>query len=1148
MPGGLLTTTLSLIAPGDTPPTLTDQLVGVSGGTTDTLWTLDQIQQAIATVGPPGPTGPAGPAGQTGAAGPTGPPGGPTGATGPTGVIGPRGFTGDTGPTGATGAVGNEGQTGPTGATGAGVTGAVGNTGATGATGGTGAAGSTGNTGAVGATGATGAVGNTGQTGPTGATGNTGPTGAAALWGGFPYTYVISGFNPGDWTASNNGTIGNSTSLELSTTTISGTVVNLADWQAAIGTVGLTLTVVDSVSAAMLVCAVASATALLGNVVLHMTVTATSGTFGAGDSCYFNLSQNGAIGATGNTGAAGGTGGGGATGPTGPTGAIGATGPWGGLAYVFSSGTAGTPGSGVFRGNNASFISSTQIVLSFVDAQGTSTGNGVLFEQVFSPNGGSISFYDVASGGSATFPVTAVTNVGGDITLSTTGGSSSGGGLTNGDTCHLFLATTGGTGAQGSTGNTGAIGATGPTGPTGATGGSGATGATGASSTLAAANSNMTWYVATTGSDSNSGTSGSAPFLTIQHAINIAASYLWGPGAAPTISVADGTYPVYSGTGGYGLILLPLVSAAGSQGSIVGNTGTPGNCVLSGSTGGFVGVPIANMTAAGANWSMSGFATASATPGGGGFAASGAGSLSLNDITFGGSPPAHIHATDGAQVTVGTCSVTSAVNYFVQAQASAVVNFTGTLTFSNGLDFSNAFAFAVDYSLADFSGATFSNGSGVTGVKFELANYSGIGAAVRRTLFPGTTRPVIADPTCYYLGDIVYEVDAVSTGGTFIMSAGQKAEVLNPATSIATLTVVLPTLMSDGETTSVSTTHDIDAITFSTTDGSTIVGAPASMEANTTFKWIYDQGATTWYPVGFNVASLPGSIAVTDGTHTVLGGTEIHFSGATVGGSAPNPTVAVSLAGLTDVSIADPSDGQVLVFNGGSGQWGNGQRIVAPNGAGSGDDGGTVEIYAGGGGGSSNGGNILLRAGYGTGPASSGYVGIYGGGAGGLGAAGGGVFMIGGPGGTGATTTGGPVEISGGYGTYNSNAGGRVSLTGGPGYGTGAGGVAIVSGGGGPGTGPGGYAALKGGTGVGNGGNIYIYAGNSTGGAFAGGVYLSLGTGGTPGNFKLSNMNVTATPGSSIGTLTTAPAAGNPQTWLQVTINGTVHWIPAWHA
>ncbi len=40
----------------------------------------------------------------------------------------------------------------------------------------------------------------------------------------------------------------------------------------------------------------------------------------------------------------------------------------------------------------------------------------------------------------------------------------------------------------------------------------------------------------------------------------------------------------------------------------------------------------------------------------------------------------------------------------------------------------------------------------------------------------------------------------------------------------------------------------------------------------------------------------------------------------------------------------------------------------------------------------------------------------------------------------------------------------------------------------------------------------------------------------------------TSTPGSGAGTLTNAPAAGNPQTWLQVSINGVTHWIPAWHA
>jgi hypothetical protein len=40
----------------------------------------------------------------------------------------------------------------------------------------------------------------------------------------------------------------------------------------------------------------------------------------------------------------------------------------------------------------------------------------------------------------------------------------------------------------------------------------------------------------------------------------------------------------------------------------------------------------------------------------------------------------------------------------------------------------------------------------------------------------------------------------------------------------------------------------------------------------------------------------------------------------------------------------------------------------------------------------------------------------------------------------------------------------------------------------------------------------------------------------------------TSTPGAATGTLTNAPAVGNPQTWLQVTINGVMHWIPAWHS
>jgi hypothetical protein len=38
----------------------------------------------------------------------------------------------------------------------------------------------------------------------------------------------------------------------------------------------------------------------------------------------------------------------------------------------------------------------------------------------------------------------------------------------------------------------------------------------------------------------------------------------------------------------------------------------------------------------------------------------------------------------------------------------------------------------------------------------------------------------------------------------------------------------------------------------------------------------------------------------------------------------------------------------------------------------------------------------------------------------------------------------------------------------------------------------------------------------------------------------------TSTPGSSAGTLTNAPAVGNPTLWLQISVNGTTYYLPGW--
>ncbi|MHC5542321.1 hypothetical protein ACYOEI_29205, partial [Singulisphaera rosea] len=79
---------------------------------------------------------------------------------------------------------------------------------------------------------------------------------------------------------------------------------------------------------------------------------------------------------------------------------------------------------------------------------------------------------------------------------------------------------------------------------------------------------NATYYVATTGNDSNPGTSGS-PWLTVQHAVDYALNTVDSGGFNVTISVANGTYT------GAASITKPMVG--GGLLIIQGNVGTPAN-------------------------------------------------------------------------------------------------------------------------------------------------------------------------------------------------------------------------------------------------------------------------------------------------------------------------------------------------------------------------------------------------------------------------------------------------------------------------------------------------------------------------------------------------------------------------------------------
>ncbi|WP_088258592.1 hypothetical protein [Fimbriiglobus ruber] len=87
---------------------------------------------------------------------------------------------------------------------------------------------------------------------------------------------------------------------------------------------------------------------------------------------------------------------------------------------------------------------------------------------------------------------------------------------------------------------------------------------------------NATFYVSTTGSDSNTGLASGTPWATIQHAITVLANSYDLNGFTATISLANGTY---SGTA---TVSQPWVGGGVNSVLINGNSGSPSSTIISG--------------------------------------------------------------------------------------------------------------------------------------------------------------------------------------------------------------------------------------------------------------------------------------------------------------------------------------------------------------------------------------------------------------------------------------------------------------------------------------------------------------------------------------------------------------------------------------
>lgn len=78
------------------------------------------------------------------------------------------------------------------------------------------------------------------------------------------------------------------------------------------------------------------------------------------------------------------------------------------------------------------------------------------------------------------------------------------------------------------------------------------------------------------------------------------------------------------------------------------------------------------------------------------------------------------------------------------------------------------------------------------------------------------------------------------TGATIVVPAGQSALVLNPADTIAALTVTLPPNPYDGQIFRIGSSATVTALTLNTSDSSTIKQNPTALTVSTTAPYGYE--------------------------------------------------------------------------------------------------------------------------------------------------------------------------------------------------------------------------------------------------------------------------------------------------------------------
>jgi hypothetical protein len=264
----------------------------------------------------------------------------------------------------------------------------------------------------------------------------------------------------------------------------------------------------------------------------------------------------------------------------------------------------------------------------------------------------------------------------------------------------------------------------------------------------------LTLYVRTDGSDSNTGlanTSGAA-FLTIQKALDVAASKYEVGGNIITVQVGNGTYSITTP------LNLPNVRMPTSW-KLIGDETTPANVVLSGNTGAGTGVLTAGTgttTALGysANWYVAGFTISNST--GSGMIANGGSTIWRGNLTFGTCAEYQTVAQNAGKISTtiyGTGTTTTitggALAHSYTTGLGIISNYTNNCTITGTPAFGTAFALLTLGSHQQWFSSTFTGAA--TGKRYDVQTNSTVytSGGGNTTFFPGSVAGTTATGGVY---------------------------------------------------------------------------------------------------------------------------------------------------------------------------------------------------------------------------------------------------------------------------------------------------------------------------------------------------------------------------------------------------------------